>query len=195
MREFRLNATVDAGLLGEVTQALLGAIFFHRLFGVVRPAKERELLNVSFPGVEDPVLQAAIADKVAAFLPSMLPAPATAAGLEGRQAQTGQVVVSFLEKQTRKAWFSKSELQVAWEEWVLDMTALHPRTEAERAELRRSMEADLRHLLLNILTLTDEYKDHIPPITTSDANPFPYQISIPANDSWGAVLKKLAQPS
>lgn len=31
---------------------------------------------------------------------------------------------------------------------------------------------------MNIITLVNTHKDHIPPITTTDANPFPYQINI-----------------
>lgn len=42
---------------------------------------------------------------------------------------------------------------------------------------------------MKIVTTVNMEKDHIPPITTSEANPFPYQITInPRGDSWGARM-------
>lgn len=42
---------------------------------------------------------------------------------------------------------------------------------------------------MKIVTTVNMEKDHIPPITTSEANPFPYQITInPRADSWGARM-------
>lgn len=38
------------------------------------------------------------------------------------------------------------------------------------------MEKALSSLFLSILRTVNERKDHIPPITTSDGNPFPYQV-------------------
>lgn len=40
------------------------------------------------------------------------------------------------------------------------------------------MEKALSSLFLSILRTVNERKDHIPPITTSDGNPFPYQVLI-----------------
>ena len=40
-----------------------------------------------------------------------------------------------------------------------------------------------------IITIVNRDKDHIPPITTTDANPFPYQVVVNpktvATDAWG----------
>ena len=42
---------------------------------------------------------------------------------------------------------------------------------------------------MKIVTTVNREKDHIPPITTSEANPFPYQIVInPNRDGWGARM-------
>jgi hypothetical protein len=80
----------------------------------------------------------------------------------------------------------------------------------DRQRARSVMENQLSSALRRIVVLTQKM-DHIPPITTNEANPFPYQvfilrklyvlkwkIIIPAAQSqmgmegegWGAVLKK-----
>lgn len=69
-------------------------------------------------------------------------------------------------------------------EGVADMT-----TATERAKVRKAMEAMLLKAAMKIVTTVNREKDHIPPITTSEANPFPYQIIInPKGDGWGARM-------
>ena len=47
------------------------------------------------------------------------------------------------------------------------------------------MENMLQKAALKILTVVNRDKDHIPPITTSDSNPFLYRIVLnPKPDSW-----------
>lgn len=59
----------------------------------------------------------------------------------------------------------------------------------ERAKVRKAMEAMLLKAAMKIVTTVNREKDHIPPITTSEANPFPYQIVInPKGDGWGARM-------
>jgi len=51
------------------------------------------------------------------------------------------------------------------------------------------MEAMLLKAAMKIVTTVNREKDHIPPITTSEANPFPYQIAInPQGNGWGARM-------
>ena len=40
------------------------------------------------------------------------------------------------------------------------------------------METTLVNTVMKCVTLANTHKDHIPPITTTESNPFPYQISI-----------------
>ena len=58
----------------------------------------------------------------------------------------------------------------------------------ERAKVRKAMEAMLLKAAMKIVTTVNREKDHIPPITTSEANPFPYQIVINPRDGWGARM-------
>ncbi|KAL1835897.1 hypothetical protein VTJ49DRAFT_5909 [Mycothermus thermophilus] len=55
----------------------------------------------------------------------------------------------------------------------------------ERAKLRRASETTLHNTIMKAVTLANAHKDHIPPITTTESNPFPYQIHVgpPASGS------------
>lgn len=97
--------------------------------------------------------------------------------------------------------------EVCWERWTVKVTVAEPKTETgafiyfsflsylipaslftsktsnsflstERAKVRNAMETTLRGTVLKIVDIVNQHKDHIPPITTTDANPFPYQIVV-----------------
>jgi len=40
------------------------------------------------------------------------------------------------------------------------------------------MEQTLLSAIMKIVTFVNAHKDHIPPITTTETNPFPYQITV-----------------
>jgi len=102
----------------------------------------------------------------------------------------GQLAVQFYEKRPRKAsWFTKAEEKVCWEQWLLNVTIISPRTEADRTRARRQIEDQLQTAILTIITTAGNKKDHVPPITTNDTNPFPYSIIVsPKGDTWGARM-------
>jgi autophagy-related protein 101 len=45
------------------------------------------------------------------------------------------------------------------------------------------MEQTLLTTVMKIITCVNQNKDHIPPITTSESNPFPYQINVNQKDA------------
>ena len=99
----------------------------------------------------------------------------------------GQVTVQFGERKRRKGWFGgKADEEMVWETWVLDVTLASPRTEAEAAKARRAMESSLSRTAMKIVNIVNRDRNHIPPITTNETNPFPYQILVnPKSDTWG----------
>jgi hypothetical protein len=59
------------------------------------------------------------------------------------------------------------------------------RLRAERAKVIKAMETTLHKTALEIVAIVNQNKDHIPPITTSETNPFPYQIILnPRIEGW-----------
>ncbi|CAJ2506339.1 Uu.00g004690.m01.CDS01 [Anthostomella pinea] len=94
----------------------------------------------------------------------------------------GNISVQFFEKKRRKAWYMRAAYggddEVCWEMWTVRVTVAEPRTESERAKVRQAMQQTLTTTVMKIVTSVNSHKDHIPPITTSEANPFPYQIIV-----------------
>jgi hypothetical protein len=100
-----------------------------------------------------------------------------------------------------------NEEEVIWEEWLVEVTIARPKTEGgelfclkmrlqeavltclpspEREKVRRAMESSLQKTALKIVSIVNRDKDHIPPITTSEANPFPYKIMLnPKQEGYG----------
>jgi autophagy-related protein 101 len=109
----------------------------------------------------------------------------------------GQIGIQFFEIRSKKpSWFGKAHEEVCWEQWVITVTATQSITEADREASRQKTAVQLRKILEEIVTTVDSNKSHIPPITTTDATPFPYEIvvipkSTGDNESWGSVFKKI----
>ena len=121
----------------------------------------------------------------------------------------GQVVVHFTERKRRKGWFgAKADEEMIWETWILDVTLATPRTETgmmviiwedayparltlstEALKARRAMESSLQRTGMKVVNIVNRDRNHIPPITTNETNPFPYHILVnPKNDGWGQKM-------
>ncbi|KAK9359768.1 autophagy-related protein [Lipomyces starkeyi] len=193
-----IDIVLDRLLIRDVIKAILSSIFFHRLFGSIRPlSPPREVLEITYPSVDDPALDALIDEKLtrltaALDTSSQYIANQPYAGSTQHQ-RKAQIVVNFFEKKTRKAWFSKSEEEVCWEEWIINISSITPRNESEKIRVAKSAENQLQTIIMKVIDIVNDNKDHIPPIATTEANPFPYQISIPSEteDTWGSVFKKI----
>ena len=56
---------------------------------------------------------------------------------------------------------------------------------ADVLKMRRAMEKSLQKTALKIVNIVNRDKDHIPPITTTETNPFPYHIIVnPKLEGW-----------
>ncbi|KAF7907200.1 uncharacterized protein EAF01_004787 [Botrytis porri] len=183
--EYIIEVFADPTSVKEVIRGILHTIFFQRFFPSIRP-KSRDVLDMTLPYIENVEIETLIDQRTAALVRQLDTTSETGARNTGVR---GQMAVQFFEKKRRKAWFTKGEEEVCWEQWTLDVTLATPRTESERAKVRNAMEAMLLKAAMKIVTTVNTEKDHIPPITTSEANPFPYQITInPRADSWGARM-------
>ena len=60
---------------------------------------------------------------------------------------------------------------------------------AERTKVTKAIGSTLQNTAMKIITIVNQHKDHIPPITTSEANPFPYHIDLnPRVEGWGRSI-------
>ncbi|KUJ19867.1 DUF1649-domain-containing protein [Mollisia scopiformis] len=183
--EYIIEVYADPSSLKDVMRGILHTIFFHRFFPSIRP-KTRDVLDLCLPFVEEPELETMIDQRTAALVRQL----DTSSDMGMRSTGVrGLMAVQFFEKKRRKAWFTKGEEEICWEQWTLNITLATPRTESERAKVRKAMEAMLLKAAMRIVTTVNTHKDHIPPITTIDSNPFPYQIIInPKDNGWGARM-------
>lgn len=117
----------------SISAGILHTIFFHRFFPSIRP-RTRDILGLTLPFVEDVELETLIDQRTATLarqLDSSSDVGARNSGVRGLMA------VQFFERRRQKAWFTKAEEEVCWEQWTLDVTLATPRTESGMKELRR----------------------------------------------------------
>ncbi|KAJ3194935.1 hypothetical protein HK101_001545 [Irineochytrium annulatum] len=81
-----------------------------------------------------------------------------------------------MERRAKKFWFTKTEEEIAWEQWTVAITVAQSKTERDQIEARKSVEKQLLGCLLAITEKCNEHKDHVPPILNNDTYPFPFQI-------------------
>jgi hypothetical protein len=199
--EYVLEIFADTTTVRDVLKGILNLIFFHRYFPSIRP-KTFDVLDFTLPAINDVDLETLIDSRISSLVRQhsssatghghgLDPSSGGTATWGGTGGVRGRIAVEFYEKKRRRSgiWFpglaGKGEEEICWEVWNLEVTIATPRTESERAKVRRAMENMLQKAALKILTIVNHDKDHIPPITTSDSNPFPYRIVLnPRSDSW-----------
>ncbi|KAK2855510.1 hypothetical protein FQN49_005124 [Arthroderma sp. PD_2] len=186
--EHILEIFADRASVKEIVKGIIHAIFFHRYFPCVRPDSV-DVLDLTLPVIDDLEVETLVDARVNALIQQHL---STASNSNG--GVRARIAVQFFEKKRKKsgAWFTgltgNNEEEVCWEIWTLDITIATPRTDLDRAKVRKAMEKMLHKAALKIVAIANKNKDHIPPIT-SESNPFPYQIVLnPRLDNWGNRL-------
>lgn len=94
--------------------------------------------------------------------------------------------VEFLERRRKnnsKGYFTFGlskpvDEEYVWETWVVKVTICRARSEREAEALKSKMEESLRQAAFRVVELAGGEKDHIPPITTMEGDPFPYRITV-----------------
>ncbi|KAF2086841.1 DUF1649-domain-containing protein [Saccharata proteae CBS 121410] len=186
--EYVLEVFADPTCVKDIIKAILHTIFFHRYFIPITPL-HRDLLDLTLPAIDDLSLETLIEQRATALVRAIDTSNTSTSQQRGR----GQLCIQFFEKRRRKSYFpfgtlgkARADEEVCWEMWTLDVTLATPRTEGEVVKVRRAMEKSLQKTAMKVVNIVNRDKDHIPPITTTDTNPFPYQISVnPKTEGWG----------
>ncbi|KAK5808497.1 hypothetical protein F5H01DRAFT_352206 [Linnemannia elongata] len=182
---FPVELTVERSYLKDALRAILHTVLFHRVFANIKP-RDMDILDLTIPIIDDPEVDKLVDEKIAAFVKVV----------DANPQSKGQIGIMFYEKRTKRAWFSSTSSEVCWEQWAITMNVVTNINEKDKQRSIKNMEKALSSLFLSILRTVNERKDHIPPITTSDGNPFPYQIVIPtASDTWGSMFKRMLDTS
>lgn len=136
----------------DCVRAVIWTVLFHRLFGGIEP-KTGEAADVTYPAVADVETEALVNDK------------AREASDLLRNANEATISIKLYERRVKKsAWFAKTQ-NICWEDWEFHLKIVDD-------------SGNLRSVLFEIVTTVDSLKEHIPPITSTDVTPFPYEISI-----------------
>ncbi|KAL0075405.1 hypothetical protein F4703DRAFT_1889011 [Phycomyces blakesleeanus] len=167
----------------DVLRAILHSIFFHRLLINITP-RELRVLETTVSTTDSPDVEILIEERVNEFVQN----------INTSQPKQGKMAVLFYEKRLKKNWyqFTKSEELACWEQWSITLNLINPQTETERHSTKRSVSRNLSQCLLDVLKMANDYKEHIPSITTTEGNPFPYQMATPAkSETWNTMIKRL----
>nr|POE90352.1 meiotically up-regulated gene 66 protein [Quercus suber] len=178
--EFTLELSTDRMNVKDVVKGVLHTIFFHRLFTALLPATH-DVLDMTLPYVSLDNIDTLIAQRADTLSRALNSSPSSV---------RGQLVVQFNEKKRRKGWFvAKADEESAWETWVINVSILSARSESEKGRVRSAMEASLQKAAMDVIDIVNRERMHIPPITTNETNPFPYQISV--NSKEGGLGTKM----
>lgn len=185
-QEFSLEMTsLPRDQVKDVLRGLLHSIFFHRLLINVIP-RELRVLNTTVSITDSSDVENLIEEKIAEFLHN---------SNSPTQVKQEKLAVLFYEKRLKKNWFqfSKSEEFVCWEQWDITLNLIQtPKSEQEKSKLMKSVENQFMQNLMKILKIVNDYKEHIPSITTTEGNPFPYQIATQTQtESWNSMIKRI----
>lgn len=110
--------------------------------------------------------------------------------------KVGKVTIVFKQKvnqRKKSGWFGgkdTNEQHVPWEVWRIRVRCLSANTDSS---MERSA-SSLKEALLTVIEHADANMEHIPPITSLDASPFPYDIEIDkktTDESWGSYFKNI----
>ncbi|KAF2418014.1 DUF1649-domain-containing protein [Tothia fuscella] len=189
--QYTLEVLADPSCVKEVVKAILHTIFFHRYFIPITPLT-CELLDQTLPAVDDVDLETLVDQRATSLARTINTPPSSHGGpyTSNNNAGRAQIAVQFFEKKRKKSYFfGKADEEICWEQWTLDVTCATPRTESDRIKVRQAMEKSLQKTAMKIVNIVNKNKDHIPPITVAETNPFPYQILVnPKTDNWSARM-------
>ncbi|KAJ2705308.1 hypothetical protein FB645_002558 [Coemansia sp. IMI 203386] len=180
------SLVLDHNYVSSVVKAVLHTIMFHRYFGNITPRDNHILSAVTYASVDDVDVINTVDEKVKELMQTLSPTSNS----------KSQISLYFTETKARKAWFSKSEEEVCWEEWAIYVQSkVGAQSEKERTERHSSAVDQCKKAIFKAIQEIDKNKDHIPLIATSQANPFPYHITVaPASGLWSSMIKRAILP-
>ena len=171
---------------------VLHTICFHRYFSPIRPSY-LEILDFTLPLVPDPDVETLIDTRVGQLIRQLTSTSSPKSSIRG------SLVVQFFEKRKKKSgglgWFGKGDEEVSWESWCLEVTLATPKTEIgrllllesslqipdttlERTKVTKAIGSTLQKTAMKIITIVNRDKEHIPPLTQSETNLFPFHIEV-----------------
>lgn len=142
-----------------------------------RPRSGSSDISVTLPVIDDPDLESLITDRASTI--------ARKFQADRNTDQSVTIQVHFYEKKRKRAatgfaglWggVASNDGDVRWETWRIDVRYSNALGISAGLKCAKS----LRSAVLSIVKFAGAQKAHIPPITSAETNPFPYEITISA---------------
>lgn len=173
---------VEQHQLKEILRCILHTIIFNRALGPVEPREvDSELFDVTYVQCGDSRVTHRVEEKINHLC-------AWAEKHPGRKSQT---CLSFYEKRKRQNWLGiggSQEERLFWEQWCINFEVLDPKiSQAEqssfsapsvRSQRQAKLQSALEDLLLTVVRIVNEKKEHIPPVVSANTLTFPFDISV-----------------
>ncbi|KAK2076381.1 hypothetical protein QBZ16_000906 [Prototheca wickerhamii] len=143
---------------------------------------DSELFDLTWVHCGDAEVDRKVDEKVAQFT----------TWLEKNPGKRAQVCLRFYEKRQKAAWFGSQEQRLFWEQWVVGLCSEpEPESPQQKQEQQRRTQKQLEECVLTVVRLVNERRDAIPPVASSAAVTFPFDITI-AGDCSRAPLRARA---
>ncbi|KAJ1665984.1 hypothetical protein IW140_000590 [Coemansia sp. RSA 1813] len=176
---------LERSFIQDVVTAVLHTIIFHRYFGNVTPKSSCILSVVTYASVDNVDVLRTVDEKVEELMQTISTTGET----------KSQMSLYFTETKPRKAWFSKSEEEICWEEWSINIHSRVARTERELNQMHASAQDQAKQTIFSVIQQVDQHKDHIPLIASPQGNPFPYHITVASGSGlWSSMIKRAILP-
>jgi len=184
--QYILEVFADPTCVKDIVRGVLHTICFHRYFSPIRPSY-LEILDFTLPLIPDPDVETLIDTRVGQLIRQLTSTSSPKSSIRG------SLVVEFFEKRKKKGgglgWFGKGDEEVCWESWCLEVTLATPKTEIERTKVTKAIGSTLQKTAMKIITIVNRDKEHIPPLTQSETNLFPFHIELnPRVEGWGRSI-------
>jgi len=168
-----LDVSVEQYYLKDVLRALVHSILFHRSFADIVPIDVYiQPLNITYVRCDyddamDRLIEARISDFCKLFISDLY-----------RHKQTLSIFFYTHQSSVKSSsWFSTTRARTSeWEQWCLNVQVSIAKTEPEQIASLKNLSGHLLDKLIDISQKTNEEKSHVPPITSTEKYPFPFEI-------------------
>ena len=186
----------------EVARALIHTILFNRALGPLKPREHYcDLFDICYAKIDDIDIDRLVEDAVERLSQSLR--------IVGNGTAKGRIAVTFYEKKKRKGFLGLTtvEDQVNWEQWIISIVVNRQKLSsgadfaADRMRQAHQTEKIITQRMLQILTLVNEKKEHLPNVSLNSkkAMVFDFKISIPKledkAENWFTRMLQQGPPS
>lgn len=164
----------------EMLRCLIHTILFNRALGYVKPQDvDSELFDITYVKCNDSDLEVKVENGISDFCSLM----------ERKPSEAAQLRLAFYEVRKKAAWFGSKDDRLYWEQWYINIAVMQPDIAEQQqcsgpepvsalSQRQSQQQASLKQAQAEVLRCVNEKRDHIPPIASTSAVTFPFDITM-----------------